>query len=230
MAIPHGRPVRAAARWGSSTDHRITGTLVDYVTGGRGCACTCRAQCLLGQPGRCSDAGRGVLFLEASIPHLSSHRQTRRLRSHALAGRYAGHSTSSRRPSGSRARWNAAQVVSLDLRADSAGLPSPPRSRFQGRPIGEGIPVTYVPARNTVLLALASGTPRPRRRRLLHASCHRLFRLPDCAPRSWRPREAANVRDRSRGRGPRDVPGACASAEVNKSQIVQTGVAGVPYA
>lgn len=51
-------------------------------------------------------------------------------------------------------------VVALDLRtiggsALTAGLPVP-RDRSEGE-IGQGIPITYVPARNTVLLGLALG-------------------------------------------------------------------------
>ena len=49
------------------------------------------------------------------------------------------------------------KVVSLDLRAIGGSALTSSIEVPKDAPIGEGIPVTYVPARNTVLLALALG-------------------------------------------------------------------------
>ena len=49
------------------------------------------------------------------------------------------------------------KVVSLDLRAIGGSALTGELAVPKDAPIGEGIPVTYVPARNTVLLALALG-------------------------------------------------------------------------
>ena len=70
--------------------------------------------------------------------------------------------------------------------------------------VGEGIPVTYVPARNTIFLSLALGPCRSERRpRHLHrrqrARLFRLSRLPARVHRGIR--EARQSRDQGRGRG-----------------------------
>jgi len=128
------------------------------------------------------------------------------------------------------------RVVAVDLRAIggsalTADLPVP-RDR-DDEAIGRGIPATYVPARNTVLLALALGLAETVGARDLVAGMNAVdfSGYPDCRPEFVRAFESlANVATRAGAEGERFTVHAPLMT-LDKAGIVRLGVAlGVDYA
>ena len=93
------------------------------------------------------------------------------------------------------------KVISLDLRAIGGSALTGDLDVPKDAPIGGGIPITYVPARNTVLLALALGYAETLDAQDLYLGVSGL-------PAGIRPgiREARQRRDRRRRGGPRQLP------------------------
>ena len=92
---------------------------------------------------------------------------------------------------------------------------------------GEGIPVTYVPARNTIMLSIALGWAEVlgARRHFLRRQCRRLFRLPRLpAGIHRRLREPGQPGHQGRRRGPWAARARAADAACRKADIVREGM------
>lgn len=126
------------------------------------------------------------------------------------------------------------KTVSLDLRAIGGSALTGELEVPKDAPIGQGIPVTYVPARNTVLLALALGYAETLDAQDLYLGVNAIdySGYPDCRPAFVDAFEklanlatAAAVEGRARYRVHAPL------LEMSKAQIVRRGVAlGVPFA
>jgi 7-cyano-7-deazaguanine synthase len=126
------------------------------------------------------------------------------------------------------------KIVSLDLRAIggsalTAGIEVP-----KDAPIGEGIPVTYVPARNTVLLALALGYAETLQAEDLYIGVNAIdySGYPDCRPAFIEAFEKlANVATAAAVEGRARYRVRAPLLQLSKAQIIGRGVRlGVPYA
>ncbi len=126
------------------------------------------------------------------------------------------------------------KVVSLDLRAIGGSALTASIEVPKDAPIGEGIPVTYVPARNTVLLALALGYAETIDAQDLYIGVNAIdySGYPDCRPAFVEAFEKlANVATAAAVEGRATYRVHAPLLRMTKSQIVQTGVKlGVPYA
>jgi 7-cyano-7-deazaguanine synthase len=133
-----------------------------------------------------------------------------------------------------RALGTPLKVVSLDLRAIGGSALTGPIDVPKDAPIGEGIPVTYVPARNTVLLALALGYAETIDSQDLYIGVNAIdySGYPDCRPAFVEAFEKlANVATAAAVEGRATYRVHAPLLRMTKSQIVQTGVRlGVPYA
>jgi 7-cyano-7-deazaguanine synthase len=133
-----------------------------------------------------------------------------------------------------RALGTPLKVVSLDLRAIGGSALTGPIDVPKDVPIGEGIPVTYVPARNTVLLALALGYAETIDAQDLYIGVNAIdySGYPDCRPAFVEAFEKlANVATAAAVEGRATYRVHAPLLRMTKSQIVQTGVRlGVPYA
>jgi 7-cyano-7-deazaguanine synthase len=125
-------------------------------------------------------------------------------------------------------------VVSLDLRAIGGSALTGSIEVPKDAPIGEGIPVTYVPARNTVLLALALGYAETIDAQDLYIGVNAIdySGYPDCRPAFVEAFEKlANVATAAAVEGRATYRVHAPLLRMTKAQIVQTGVKlGVPYA
>jgi 7-cyano-7-deazaguanine synthase len=128
------------------------------------------------------------------------------------------------------------RVVSIDLGAfGGSALTDPalavPRDRSEAD-IGRGIPITYVPARNTVFLAFALALGEVRGARELHIGVNHLDSsgYPDCRPEFLAAFErAANLGTRAGAEG-RPFRVVAPLAGLTKGEIVRLGLAhGVDY-
>ncbi|HEY5677331.1 MAG TPA: 7-cyano-7-deazaguanine synthase QueC [Myxococcales bacterium] len=126
------------------------------------------------------------------------------------------------------------KIVSLDLRAIGGSALTGELEVPKDAPIGQGIPVTYVPARNTVLLALALGYAETLDAQDLYLGVNAIdySGYPDCRPAFVDAFEklanlatAAAVEGRARYRVHAPL------LQLSKAQIVRRGAAlGVPFA
>jgi 7-cyano-7-deazaguanine synthase len=133
-----------------------------------------------------------------------------------------------------RALGTPLKVVSLDLREIGGSALTGSIEVPKDAPIGEGIPVTYVPARNTVLLALALGYAETIDAQDLYIGVNAIdySGYPDCRPAFVEAFEKlANVATAAAVEGRATYRVHAPLLRMTKAQIVQTGVKlGVPYA
>jgi len=133
-----------------------------------------------------------------------------------------------------RALGTPLKVVSLDLRAIGGSALTGSIEVPKDAPIGEGIPVTYVPARNTVLLALALGYAETIDAQDLYIGVNAIdySGYPDCRPAFVEAFEKlANVATAAAVEGRATYRVHAPLLRMTKAQIVQTGARlGVPYA
>jgi len=126
------------------------------------------------------------------------------------------------------------KIVTLDLRAIGGSALTGPIEVPKDAPIGTGIPATYVPARNTVLLALALGYAETLDAQDLYIGVNAIdySGYPDCRPAFVRAfEELANVATAAAVEGRARYRVRAPLLELSKAQIVQRGTAlGVPYA
>jgi len=126
------------------------------------------------------------------------------------------------------------KIVTLDLRAIGGSALTADLEVPKDAPIGAGIPVTYVPARNTILLALSLGYAETLQAQDLYLGVNAIdySGYPDCRPAFVEAFEslanlatAAAVEGRARYRVHAPL------IAMTKAEIVQRGVRlGVPYA
>jgi len=133
-----------------------------------------------------------------------------------------------------RALGTPLKVVSLDLRAIGGSALTGSIEVPKDAPIGEGIPVTYVPARNTVLLALALGYAETIDAQDLYIGVNAIdySGYPDCRPAFVEAFEKlANVATAAAVEGRATYRVHAPLLRMTKAQIVQSGARlGVPYA
>jgi len=133
-----------------------------------------------------------------------------------------------------RALGTSLKVVSLDLRAIGGSALTGSIEVPKDAPIGEGIPVTYVPARNTVLLALALGYAETIDAQDLYIGVNAIdySGYPDCRPAFVEAFEKlANVATAAAVEGRATYRVHAPLLRMTKAQIVQSGARlGVPYA
>ncbi len=128
------------------------------------------------------------------------------------------------------------RIVDIDLRAigGSALTAELPVPKDAPRGPDTGIPITYVPARNTVLLALALGTAEVLEARDIYIGVNAIdySGYPDCRPAFIAAFEQlANVATAASTEGGHRVRIRAPLQELSKAQIIGRGVAlGVPYA
>ena len=125
------------------------------------------------------------------------------------------------------------KVVTLDLRAIGGSALTSEIEVPKDAPIGAGIPVTYVPARNTVLLALALGSAETLQAEDLYIGVNAIdySGYPDCRPAFIRAFERlANVATAAAVEGRATYRIRAPLLQLSKAQIIQRGVRlGVPY-
>jgi 7-cyano-7-deazaguanine synthase len=126
------------------------------------------------------------------------------------------------------------KTVSLDLRAIGGSALTGELEVPKDAPIGRGIPVTYVPARNTVLLALALGYAETLDAQDLYLGVNSIdySGYPDCRPAFVDAFEKlANVATAAAVEGRARYRVHAPLLELSKAQIVRRGAAlGVPFA
>jgi 7-cyano-7-deazaguanine synthase len=125
------------------------------------------------------------------------------------------------------------KVVSLDLRAIGGSALTSEIEVPKDAPIGAAIPVTYVPARNTVLLALALGYAETLQAQDIYVGVNAIdySGYPDCRPAFIEAFERlANVATAAAVEGRARYRIRAPLVSLTKAQIVQRGVRlGVPY-
>jgi len=125
------------------------------------------------------------------------------------------------------------KIVSLDLRAIGGSALTADIDVPKDAPIGSGIPVTYVPARNTVLLALALGYAETLQAQDLYIGVNAIdySGYPDCRPAFIEAFEnLANVATAAAVEGGARYRIRAPLLTSSKAQIIQRGVRlGVPY-
>ncbi|HET7789010.1 MAG TPA: 7-cyano-7-deazaguanine synthase QueC [Myxococcales bacterium] len=126
------------------------------------------------------------------------------------------------------------KTISLDLRAIGGSALTGELAVPKDAPIGQGIPVTYVPARNTVLLALALGYAETLEAQDLYLGVNAIdySGYPDCRPAFVDAFEKlANVATAAAVEGRARYRVHAPLLEMSKAQIVRRGAAlGVPFA
>jgi 7-cyano-7-deazaguanine synthase len=126
------------------------------------------------------------------------------------------------------------KTLSLDLRAIGGSALTGELEVPKDAPIGQGIPVTYVPARNTVLLALALGYAETLDAEDLYLGVNAIdySGYPDCRPAFVEAFEKlANVATAAAVEGRARYRVHAPLLEMSKGQIVRRGAAlGVPFA
>ena len=124
--------------------------------------------------------------------------------------------------------------VSLDLRAIGGSALTSEIEVPKDAPIGSGIPVTYVPARNTVLLALALGYAETLQAQDIYIGVNAIdySGYPDCRPAFIAAFESlANLATAAAVEGGARYRIRAPLLQLTKAQIVQRGTQlGVPYA
>lgn len=125
------------------------------------------------------------------------------------------------------------KVVSLDLRAIGGSALTADIEVPKDAPMGKEIPVTYVPARNTVLLALALGYAETLQAEDLYIGVNAIdySGYPDCRPAFIRAFEKlANVATAAAVEGRAAYRIHAPLLKLSKAQIIQRGLRlGVPY-
>jgi 7-cyano-7-deazaguanine synthase len=125
------------------------------------------------------------------------------------------------------------KTVDLDLRAIGGSALTGELAVPKDAPIGEGIPVTYVPARNTVLLALALGYAEVLGAQDLYVGVNAIdySGYPDCRPAFVRAFESlANVATAAAVEGRARYTVHAPLLELSKAEIIRRGTKlGVPY-
>jgi 7-cyano-7-deazaguanine synthase len=133
-----------------------------------------------------------------------------------------------------RAMESPLKVVSLDLRAIGGSALTGPIAVPKDQPIGSGIPVTYVPARNTILLALALGYAETVDAQDLYLGVNAIdySGYPDCRPAFVQAFEdLANVATAAAVEGRARYRIHAPLQQMTKAQIIRRGTdLGVPYA
>jgi 7-cyano-7-deazaguanine synthase len=126
------------------------------------------------------------------------------------------------------------KTVSLDLRAIGGSALTGELAVPKDAPIGQGIPVTYVPARNTVLLALALGYAETLGAQDIYLGVNAIdySGYPDCRPAFVEAFEKlANVATAAAVEGRARYRVHAPLLQMSKAQIVRRGAAlGVPFA
>jgi 7-cyano-7-deazaguanine synthase len=126
------------------------------------------------------------------------------------------------------------KTVSLDLRAIGGSALTGDLEVPKDAPIGGGIPVTYVPARNTVLLALALGYAETLQAQDLYLGVNAIdySGYPDCRPAFVEAFEKlANVATAAAVEGRAKYTVHAPLLKLSKADIVRLGTRlGVPYA
>jgi len=126
------------------------------------------------------------------------------------------------------------KVVELDLRAIGGSALTGELEVPKDAPIGQGIPVTYVPARNTVLLALALGHAEVLGAQDLYIGVNAIdySGYPDCRPAFVGAFEAlANLATAAAVEGRARYRVHAPLQMLSKADIIRRGTAlGVPYA
>jgi len=150
---------------------------------------------------------------------------------HALAVRYGQRHVHELTAAGRVAAAMGAplKIIDLDLRAIGGELPVP-----KDAPIGPGIPVTYVPARNTVLLALALAYAEVLGAQDLYIGVNAIdySGYPDCRPAFVGAFEAlANLATAAAVEGRARYTVHAPLLQLSKAEIIRRGAGlGVPYA
>ena len=125
------------------------------------------------------------------------------------------------------------KMVDLDLRAIGGSALTGEIAVPKDAPLGEGIPVTYVPARNTVLLAVALGYAEVLRAQDLYIGVNAIdySGYPDCRPAFVRAFESlANVATAAAVEGRARYTVHAPLLQLSKAEIVRRGTQlGVPY-
>jgi 7-cyano-7-deazaguanine synthase len=125
------------------------------------------------------------------------------------------------------------KIVSLDLRAIGGSALTAEIAVPKDAAIGNGIPVTYVPARNTVLLALALGYAETLQAEDLYIGVNAIdySGYPDCRPAFIEAFEKlANVATAAAVEGRARYRVHAPLLQLSKAQIIQRGARlGVPY-
>jgi len=125
------------------------------------------------------------------------------------------------------------KLVDLDLRAIGGSALTGELEVPKDAPLGQGIPVTYVPARNTVLLALALGHAEVIGAQDLYIGVNAIdySGYPDCRPAFVRAFEAlANVATAAAVEGRARYTVHAPLLQLSKAEIIRRGVGlGVPY-
>ncbi len=126
------------------------------------------------------------------------------------------------------------KVIELDLRAIGGSALTGELAVPKDAPMGQGIPVTYVPARNTVLLALALGYAEVLQAQDLYIGVNAIdySGYPDCRPAFVRAFESlANLATAAAVEGRARYTVHAPLLQLSKSEIIRRGTAlGVPYA
>ena len=126
------------------------------------------------------------------------------------------------------------RTVALDLRAIGGSALTADIAVPKDAPIGDGIPVTYVPARNTVLLALALGFAETLGAQDIYLGVNAIdySGYPDCRPAFVAAFERlANLATAAAVEGRARYTVHAPLIELSKAQIILRGTAlGVPYA
>ena len=124
-------------------------------------------------------------------------------------------------------------MVDLDLRAIGGSALTGEMEVPKDAPLGQGIPVTYVPARNTVLLALALGYAEVLGAQDLYIGVNAIdySGYPDCRPAFVRAFEAlANVATAAAVEGRARYTVHAPLLQLSKAEIIRLGTRlGVPY-
>jgi 7-cyano-7-deazaguanine synthase len=125
------------------------------------------------------------------------------------------------------------KTLSLDLRAIGGSALTGELAVPKDAPIGQGIPATYVPARNTVLLALALGYAETLDAQDIYLGVNAIdySGYPDCRPAFVEAFEKlANVATAAAVEGRARYRVHAPLLQMSKAQIVRTGAAlGVPF-
>ncbi|HYV65118.1 MAG TPA: 7-cyano-7-deazaguanine synthase QueC [Myxococcales bacterium] len=125
------------------------------------------------------------------------------------------------------------KIVELDLRAIGGSALTGELAVPKDAPLGQGIPVTYVPARNTVLLALALGYAEVLGAQDLYIGVNAIdySGYPDCRPEFVRAFEAlANLATAAAVEGRARYAIHAPLVSLSKAEIVRLGTRlGVPY-
>jgi 7-cyano-7-deazaguanine synthase len=125
------------------------------------------------------------------------------------------------------------KVIALDLRSIGGSALTADLAVPKDAPIGDGIPITYVPARNTVLLALALGYAEVLGAQDIYIGVNAIdySGYPDCRPAFVQAFEAlANVATAAAVEGRARYRIRAPLVELSKAEIIRRGARlGVPY-